>query len=151
MSASNELKACQLFKGFTPAGMEIIGGIAIERRFPTGVPLFVENMVGDSLLIIAQGRVKLSARNKSGEDVATGDLGAGDCLGELSLIRQGQRMCTATAASDVRAFEIRHADFQKLLAQKPQACVKLLMAVVSAFGQKLLDNRENFKSLLEKP
>ena len=52
------------------------------------------------------------------------------------------------AASAVTAVEIRHADFQKLLAQKPQACLKLLMGIVSLFGQKLADNRENLKALL---
>jgi hypothetical protein len=59
-------------------------------------------------------------------------------------------MCTATAVNPVLAVEIRHADFQKLLGQKPQACVKLLMGIISTFGQKVMDNRENFKALLER-
>lgn len=142
------LKACPLFKGFTAAGLEILAGIAVERKFAAGAPLFAENMVGDSLLVLAQGRVKLTTKNKAGEQAALGELGPGEYLGELSLIKQGQRMCTATAINPVAALEIRHADFQKLLGQKPQACVKLLMGIVSAFGQKVMDNRENFKALL---
>jgi CRP/FNR family cyclic AMP-dependent transcriptional regulator len=100
------------------------------------------------VLIIADGRVRLSSKAPHGEEVALGELGPGDYLGELSLIQQGQRMCTATASSAVNAVEIRHADFQKLLAQKPQACLKLLMGIVSLFGQKLVENRESFKALL---
>lgn len=148
MAILETLKASALFKGFTDTGLQIIAGIATERAFPKGVPLFVENMVGDSLLIIADGRVRLSTKGPGGEDVALGELGPSDYLGELSLIQQGQRMCTATALSQVAAVEVRHADFQKLLAQKPQACLKLLMGIVSLFGQKLVENRETFRSLL---
>jgi CRP-like cAMP-binding protein len=79
-----------------------------------------------------------------------GEAGPGDYLGELALIQQGQRMCTATATAQVSAWEIRHQDFQRLLGQKPQACLKLLMNIVSAFGQKVTDNKETFKLLLTK-
>jgi CRP/FNR family transcriptional regulator, cyclic AMP receptor protein len=144
------LKACPLFRGFTTAGLEILAGIAVERKFATGVVVFAENTVGDSLLVLAQGRVRLTTKNKAGEQAALGEVGPGDYLGELSLIKQGQRMCTATAINPVLAFEIRHADFQRLLGQKPQACVKLLMGIISTFGQKVMDNRENFKALLER-
>ncbi len=144
------LKACSLFKGFTDTGLQIIAGAASERAFPKGVPLFVESMVADALLIIVDGKVRLTTKNPAGEEVIVGELGAGDYLGELSLINQGQRMCTATALSQVSAVELRFGDFQRLLAQKPQACMKLLMGIVSAFGQKVLDNKDNFKALLGK-
>lgn len=150
MDAVEALKACPLFKGFTDTGLQILAGVATERTYPKGVPLFVENMVGDSLVILTSGKVRVSAKNPAGDEVVLCELGPGDFLGELALIQQGQRLCTATSISGVNAFEIRHADFQKLLAQKPQACLKLLMNVVSSFGQKILENREAFRSLLPK-
>lgn len=148
MSTVDGLRACPLFKGFTDTGLQILGGIATERLFPKGVPLFVENMVGDALFIVVEGRVAVSARNTQGQDVSLGELGPGDYLGELSLIQQGQRMCTATAASQVAALELRHADFQKLMAQKPQACLKLLMGICSTFGQKVTENKDALRALL---
>ena len=54
----------------------------------------------------------------------------------------------ATAITDVSAVEIRHVDFQKLTAQKPQACMKLLMAIVTQFGKKVFENKDALKSLL---
>jgi len=149
-SVVDALKACPLFKGFTDTGVQILAGIATERSFPKGSPLFVENMVADSLLVVAEGRVRLSSKSTAGEDVALGELATGDWLGELSLIQQGQRLCTAVAASPVVAFEFRHADFQRLMSQKPQACIKLLMSICSTFGQKVADNRDALKSLLSK-
>jgi CRP-like cAMP-binding protein len=151
MQVAAALKASPLFKGFTDTGIQIIGAIAAPRSYPQGVPLFAESMLADALIVIGEGTVRLTSKDKSGEEIPVGDLGPGDYLGELSLIQPGQRLCTATATSAVSAFEIRHADFQKLLATKPQACLKLLMSVVSRFGQKVADNKELLKSLLTKP
>jgi CRP/FNR family transcriptional regulator, cyclic AMP receptor protein len=148
MVAVDVLKASPLFKGFTDTGLQILSGIAIERAFPAGTPLFVENMVADTLLLIAEGEVRLSARGPGGEDHALGEVGAGGALGQIALIHAGQRLCTATATSNVTALELRQADFQKLMAQKPQACVKLLMNIIADFGQRLGDNRESLRSLL---
>jgi CRP-like cAMP-binding protein len=150
MTSVEALKKCSLFQGFTDTGLQIIGSIAHPRSFPAGAPLFVENMIADSLLVIADGQVRISSKGPGGEDLSLGELGAGESLGELSLITQGQRMCSATALSNVSAVEIRHADFQKLLGQKPQACVKLLMGVVRVFGQRVADNKDAFKSLAGK-
>lgn len=144
------LRACPLFKDFTHTGLQIIAEITELRTYAKGAALFVENASADSLLILSSGKVKLSATNPGGEAVAIGELGPGDCLGELSLIRQGQRLCTATAMLEVTALEIKQAKFQGLFAKKPQACMKLLMGIVSFFGQKVIDSRDAFKSLLAK-
>ncbi len=150
MEAVSTLRDSPLFKGFTETGLNIIAGICTQRTYPPRTPLFAENMVADSLLIIAEGRVALATRGRQGEELQLGELGVGDWLGELSLINTGQRLCTATGLTAVVAFEIRQADFQKLLALKPQACIKLLMAIVSTFGQKVVDNKDALRSLLKK-
>ena len=142
------LKACPLFKDFSEVGLQIFAAIGVSRAFPNGATLFVEGRPGESLFIIHDGSVRLSARSASGEETALGEVGAGEPLGELALLQKGERLCTDTALTDVSAVELRHEDFQKLTAQKPQACVKLLMGIVLHFGQKVRDNRESMKSLV---
>lgn len=148
MQAVEALRACPLLQGFTETGVGILAGICTPRSYPEGTPLFAENMVSDSLLVIGEGRVALSTKSERG-DLSVGELGPGDWLGELSLIQTGQRACTATAATAVSAFEIRQADFQKLMASKPQACMKLLMAICTHFGQKVMANKDALKSLVK--
>lgn len=150
MSAVEGLRACPLFRGFTDTGLTIIASIATGRSFPRGAPLFVENMVGDSLFILTDGRIRLSAKNASNDEMTLCELSAPGYVGELALLQQGQRLCTATAIEPVTALELRHGDFQRLMQQKPQACIKLLMGLVASFGEKVLANRENLKSLLPK-
>jgi CRP-like cAMP-binding protein len=150
MEVAAALKTCPLFKDFTDVGIQIFAAIGVARAFPKGSALFLENRPGESLFIVGEGTVRLSARNPAGEEVTLGDVGAGEPLGELTLIQKGERLCTATAMTDVTAVEIRHADFQKLTIQKPQACVKLLMGIVSHFGQKVRENRDAMKTLVGK-
>lgn len=150
MDAVTAMRSSPLFKGFTETGLNIIAGICSARTYPLGSPLFVENMVADSLLLIAEGTVALGTKGTRGEDVHLGELTVGDWLGELSLINVGQRLCTANAVTAVTVFEIRQSDFQKLIGLKPQACIKLLMSIVSTFGQKVVDNKDALRSLLTK-
>ena len=148
MAVLDALKACSLLKGFTDTGLQILAGVAADRTFPRGAPIFVENMVAESLFIIGQGKVSISVKGNNGEEISLAELGPGDSLGELALLQQGQRMCSAVALTMVNAVELRSSDFQRLLTQKPQACLKLLMAIVAQFSARLADNRDALRTLL---
>ncbi|MDP1918470.1 MAG: cyclic nucleotide-binding domain-containing protein [Myxococcales bacterium] len=149
MDAAAALRASPLLSGFTDTGIGILAGIASLRSYPAGTPLFVENMVSDTLIVVGEGRVALSTKSDKGAELGMGELGPGDWLGELSLITTGQRQCTATAVTAVTAWEIRQADFQKLMAVKPQACIKLLMAICTTFGQKIITTKDALKTLVK--
>lgn len=149
MTAAEALRACGLLSGFTDTGIQILAGICTSRSYPAGALLFAENMVSDSMIVIGEGRVALSMKDPKGE-LPLGELSAGDWLGELSLINPSQRACTATAASQVVAFEIRQAEFQKLVATKPQACMKLLMAICTQFGLKVAANKDALRTLVSR-
>jgi CRP-like cAMP-binding protein len=149
MDAAAALRASPLLSGFTDTGVGILAGIASLRSYPAGTPLFVEDMVSDTLIVIGEGRVSLTTKNDNGVALGVGELGAGDWLGELSLITTGQRQCTATAVNAVTAYEIRQADFQKLMGVKPQTCIKLLMAICTTLGQKIITTKEALKTLVK--
>lgn len=146
MLAVDALRACPLFQGFTETGLGILAGICAPKSYPQATVLFAENMVSDSMLVIVSGEVALSTKSDRG-DISLGTLGQGDWLGELSLIQTGQRACTATAASAAAAYEIRQAEFQRLILSKPQACMKLLMAICTQFGGKVLANKKALTDL----
>lgn len=148
MDAAAALRASPLFQGFTETGIGILSSVCSQKIFPAGSLLFAEQMVSDSMFVIATGKVGLSSKNSGGQDLPLGDITTGDWLGELALISTGQRMCTATASTDVTAFEIRQSDFQRLMATKPQACIKLMMTICTNFAQKVSANKEALKSLL---
>jgi len=142
------LKACNLFRGFSENGLNLVGKIARERTIPAGTPIFVENMVAESMFIVKMGVVHLSVKTPTGKDVVLDKLTTGEAFGELSLIIGGHRLVTASAGTDCELLEIPRRDFAKLQKQKPQACLKLMIAIVSQFGKRLNASRDHLKPLL---
>ena len=72
MTAFEALKRADLFGDFTETGLRIFASIAVEKSIPAGTPLFVENMVGESLFIVKSGTVRLTQRTPEGETRASG-------------------------------------------------------------------------------
>ena len=76
-----------------------------------------------------------------------GFLGVGEALGQLAVLgASGSRLVTAIAEGPTELIEIRQRDFLRLQSQKPQACLKLMMAVAAQVGQFLGSNRELLKA-----
>ena len=148
MSKQVALKACPLFKGFSETGLILVGKVSHERSFPADTPIFVENMVGESLFIIKTGIVRLSIKSSTGQDVVMDKITTGETFGELGLLIGGQRLVTATADTDCELLEIPRRDFAKLQKQKPQTCLKLMLAVVNQFGKKIGAAKDYLKPLL---
>ena len=145
------LSRCELFKDFSETGLAILATIAAERPVPAGVPIFVEGMASDALFVVKSGKVRILVRDAEGNDQPIGVAGEGDPLGQLALLLpSGARMVSAVATEGTQLLEIRSRDFQRLQGQKPQACLKLMMAIAAQLGRSLGDNRELFRAALSK-
>jgi CRP-like cAMP-binding protein len=146
MTAFDALKRAALFGDFTETGLKIFAGIAVEKSFPAGTPLFVENMVGESLFIVKSGTVRVTQRTVEGEkELAV--VGAGEHLGGVALLARSVRLVSAIAATACEVLEITQRDFVKLQPQKPQACLKLALAIAGDLAAKVTENRDALREL----
>jgi CRP/FNR family transcriptional regulator, cyclic AMP receptor protein len=146
MTAVEALQKAPLFREFTETGLKIFATIAQEKVVPAGSPIFVENMVGESLFIVISGAVKITQKAADG-DRELGTAGPGDHLGELALLGKGVRLVSAVAATPCEVLEITQRDFAKLQPQKPQACLKLALAIAADLAQRVADTRELLRDL----
>jgi CRP/FNR family transcriptional regulator, cyclic AMP receptor protein len=147
--ASVALARCDLFKDFSETGLAILASIAVERMVPVGTPLFAEGMSSDAFFVVKSGSFKIQLRKgDAGDEQAIGTLKTGEALGQLALLQnQGLRMVSAIALEPSEVVEIRARDFHRLQAQKPQACLKLMMAVATQLGRSLHENRELLRAV----
>jgi CRP/FNR family cyclic AMP-dependent transcriptional regulator len=146
VTALEVLQKAPLFRDFTETGLKIFAAIALEKAIPAGTPLFAENMVGESLFIVKSGTVKLTHKAADGErELAV--VGAGEHLGELALLAKSVRLVSAVAATPCEVLEITQRDFQRLQPQKPQACLKLALAIAQEIAQKAADTRDALRDL----
>lgn len=146
MTALEALQRSPLFKEFTETGLRIFAAIAVERTVKAGTPIFVEAMEGESLFILKTGTVRVTQKaDKAERELAV--LGAGEHLGALALLARSTRLVSAVAATDCEVVELRQADFARLQAQKPQACLKLALAIAADLAARVGENRELVREL----
>jgi CRP-like cAMP-binding protein len=140
------LQASPLFKEFTDTGLRIFAEIAHPKLIPAGSPIFVENMVGESLFIVKSGTVRLSQRTAEGErELAI--LGPGEHLGELGVLAKSVRLVSAVAATPCEVLEISHREFFKKATEKPAACLKLALAIAADLAERVGESRELLREL----
>jgi CRP-like cAMP-binding protein len=141
------LQKSSLFKDFTETGLRIFAAVAQEKALPAGSPLFVENMVGESLFIVKEGSVRIT-RRVEGAEKELAVLGPGEHLGEMALLGKTVRLVSATAATPCEVIELAHRDFLRLQPEKPQACLKLALAIAADLAAKVAGSREALQRLV---
>lgn len=149
MTKVEALQRSQLFKDFTETGLRIFAELAQAKAIPAGSPIFVENMVGESLFVVVSGTVKLTQKAADGErELAT--VGPGEHLGEVALLGKSVRLVSAVAATQCEVLEISHRDFFKKASEKPAACLKLALAIGAGLAAKVAENRELVREIAAK-
>lgn len=147
MTSPEVLGQNALFKGFTEIGLKLFATIGEEKSFPAGAPLFVENMVGESLFIVKKGQVRLMQRI-DGLDRELAVVGPGEHLGALALLARTVRLVSAVAATPCEVVELTHRDFVRLQPEKPQACLKLALAIAGDLAARMSDTRGALQRLV---
>ena len=142
------LSSALLFKNFTETGIKILGSIAQDKQIPQGTPLFVEDMIGEGLYVVASGQLALCIKGPKGQTIELAHVGPGDSVGEAALLRSGPRLCSAIATTPSRVLEISRRDLAMLQRSKPQACIKLMMGVVDLVGERMRTSRDEFRQFL---
>jgi CRP/FNR family transcriptional regulator, cyclic AMP receptor protein len=147
MTTIEALQSCQLFREFTETGLKIFAAIATEKTVPAGSPLFAENMVGESLFIVKSGQVRITMR-EGAQERELGVLGPGEHVGSLALLARCVRLVSAVAVSACEVVEVAQRDYYRLQPQKPQACLKLALAIAGDLAQQANDNRDALRALV---
>jgi len=144
MDVFSVLTQSPLMSGFSADGVRIIQAASVQRQFPAGTPIFVEQMLGESAFIVGSGRVGLFLGNEN-----LGNLEAYESFGEMSLIRPGPRKIGARSTTALEVIEIRRSNFLEVQKQRPQACLKLLLNIVDLVGVRSAYASPGIKQILE--
>jgi CRP-like cAMP-binding protein len=97
-----------------------------KRRFNRSTTLMNAGTLSNSVVVILEGRVKLSFFTDEGHEVVLGIRGPGDLLGELSALDGRPHSATATALEPVEAMIVATPDFHAFLLDHPRVSLMLL-------------------------
>jgi len=101
------------------------------RHYRKGEPLFVAGDAGGFVVLITEGRVKVTAPAPNGAEAVLSLRGPGDLVGELSALEDEavDRGATVVALDPVVCRVVRAEDFREILASRPAISLGLLRMV----------------------
>jgi CRP/FNR family cyclic AMP-dependent transcriptional regulator len=129
--ASVELDKSPLFASLDKAAADALRSAMTDVEYERGSIVFREGDEGDSLFVIADGRLKVSRSSWDGREKVVAVLGPGDLVGELSVLDGGPRTMTTTAIGDVVLLRLGAESLNSLLARQHGVAQQLLRALAS--------------------
>jgi len=123
------VRKAPLFTALDDEAAQAVGETMSEVRLAKGDVLFHEGDGGDSLYVIAEGKIKLGTKAPDGRENLLSLLGPGEMFGELSLFDPGPRTSTATALTDVHLLALSHNHLEHWLTGRPEVAKHLLRAL----------------------
>ncbi|MEU1728654.1 Crp/Fnr family transcriptional regulator [Actinomadura sp. ATCC 39365] len=112
----------------TAEEVEALRAAGRPRRWDRGTTVITEGDAADWVLVLTQGRVKVSSHTSSGTEVVLAVRGPGALLGDMSAVDGSPRSATVTALEPIQGIVVR--DFSGFLAAHGRIAVLLLQLVV---------------------
>ncbi len=123
---SQRVRKLRFFESMNMAILESILEGLLLFEYQRGDTVCRQGEPGDSFFVVQAGRLSVSARKGRfswPKQVAT--LAAGDCFGEMALLRQAPRNATVACLAPSRIFVLPARHFQAVLEQNPEFAAQI--------------------------
>jgi len=124
------LRHVPLFESLPEGDLEQICRQVDEVRLPVGEILFVEGSAGHHAYVIKEGQIEIY-KTVDGQSIQLAVRGAGEVIGETSLLEAAPRLASGRALDDCLLLEIDHDTLDHLLLTSPSAARSMLHTVTS--------------------
>jgi CRP/FNR family cyclic AMP-dependent transcriptional regulator len=122
----NMLTSIPLFKGLDATQLGWIAQRAHRRLVPAGKDIITIEQPGEAVYIILSGTVKIHVEQDDGRDVILSILGAGDMLGEMSIIDNVGRSASVVTLEDTLVLWMDKASFNQMMDEFPPVPLNLV-------------------------
>ena len=124
---ADSIATLPLFRTLHRAGLEQLTAAGKVVNFSSGDLIIRQGELGRCVFVILSGRVRIvEALPDSPVEMFLGELGHGEVLGELGVLRGRPRSATVVAIGTTRCLEIPAADFTAALRGSPDMSMELL-------------------------
>lgn len=120
------LLGSQLFAAMQPTELDEILKFASERRFRRGQTIFQRGDNASSMMVVLQGRVRISTVSAEGKEVTLNVINPGEITGELALLDGKPRSADGTATEDTLLLVVERRHFLPFLAQNHDLALRLI-------------------------
>jgi CRP/FNR family cyclic AMP-dependent transcriptional regulator len=120
------LASTAIFRGCSPAAIDDLARRVQVRTRPAETIIVAQDEPGDSMFVIAQGRVKVALFGENGRELTLSELKPGDFFGEMSLLDNRPRSASVVAVDDATLLVLTRDAFVVHLKAHPQTAINLL-------------------------
>lgn len=138
------LKKCSVFSELSPDQIRDIEHDCFAREFSRGDVIYLPSDFGNSVLLVARGRVRVYHVTNEGKQAILGFVEPGELFGELSAFDGSQREEYAEACEKSLIVLMPREVVQRLMHQQPSVAMRL----TRLFGLRLKRVERRLKSLL---
>lgn len=125
------LRRIALFRGFPEADLAALEERMRERQVRRGEAVVREGEPGDSLFVLAEGALDVTASRDGAAVSGLDRMVPGDVFGEMSLLTGQPRSATVAAVTDAVVFEVAREDLDPVLRRRPELA-EALAAIMAA-------------------
>ena len=133
------LKRCPLFERLSPAESQRLEARALARTFAKRQIIYFPDDPGQTVLLLARGRVKIKAVTPDGRETIFAFIEAGEMFGELALIDAEPRREYAEAVEDSLVLALPREEVLWLMERRPD--VALHVTKLLGFRRRRIENR----------
>ena len=101
--------------------------------------LFREGQMGDYMVFILEGQMRVYLKQERGEVMGLRLLDAGDAFGEVGLMTQAKRSASVEAVMNCTLIKMTSASLQRLIAEQPAMAAQFLYHQARILGRQLTD------------
>ncbi len=137
------LKTIPVFSSLSGKYLEELSKIMLEKTYRKNQVIFDQGDLGNSLIIIKSGLVKISLVDSNNHEFIIKTFSVNDFFGEMSLLDGGPRSATATAVEDTQVLIIFRDNFIGLIKKNPSVALGML----TELSNRLRTTTENISNL----
>ncbi len=116
-----------------PTDLSELFALGVTQTYPARRTIFAEGSSGDTVLLIARGRVEISRTALTGRRTILAQTGPGDVVGELAALDGRPRSADAVAATEVSGHMLMRSQVMAFLTERPG----LVTAVIACLCARL--------------
>ena len=148
---STSLANLPVFKGLTKHEIEEIVQLAQVQRLERGDILCAEGDVGDAVLFVQAGKVRILKRTAQKDHQILAELDAPTVIGEMALLNGAPRSATVQAVATVLVHRVSCVEFERLRLNWSRAAYKVVRNLALTLCERLRDTNEKIDSFFADP
>jgi CRP-like cAMP-binding protein len=130
------LRRVPLFEGLDPEDLQRIASTAVERAYGPDEALMSEGDLGDELVVLLEGVVRVEKVEPDGSIRRIRTYEAGEHIGELAVLRERPRVASVVAEADgARGLWVSGAALKAILRERPDAAMAMLATLAERISR----------------